>query len=174
MSVTNGRDLRIKIGGLHETQDNADGYAIPDAAGPSAILLATSCSLSVSGDMLESATKDDSGKWKSKVLSGLTATLTHSGLLSTKAGAITSHWNRLIAGEEFYWSFTTGDVSRPVNSEGVDINTDTIAVGDGSVIFSGKGIFTGMSIDASDLQNSTLEMPIEVTGPVQCVELTTT
>lgn len=149
MSVTNGRDLRIQIGGLHATQDNVDGYAIPDAAGPSAILLATSCSLSVSGDMLESATKDDSGKWKSKVLSGLSATLTHSGLLSTDFTAIQDHWGRLIAGTEFYWSFTTGVA--------------------GNTIFSGRGIFTGLSVDAGDLQNSTLELPIEVTGPVQCV-----
>tara|TARA_R110002153_G_scaffold106827_1_gene246329 strand:+ start:110 stop:607 length:498 start_codon:yes stop_codon:yes gene_type:complete len=163
MSVTNGRDLRIQIGGLHATQDNADGYAIPDAAGPSAILLATSCSLSVSGDMLESATKDDSGKWKSKVLSGLTATLTHSGLLSTSTSAISDHWAKLIAGEEFYWSFTTGSARSLAGAD---------AEGSGAVIFSGRGIFTGLSVDAGDLQNSTLELPIEVTGPVQCIELT--
>jgi len=154
MSVTNGRDLRIEIGALATDQDDADGYALPEldnnsVAIKSTILLATSCSLSVSGDMLESATKDDAGKWKSKVLSGLTATLTHSGLLSINNTAIQSHWDKLVAGTEFYWSFTTGAAN--------------------STIFSGKGIFTGMSIDAGDLQNSTLELPIEVTGPVQCV-----
>ena len=154
MSVTNGRNLRIKIGGI--TDIGADGYVNGDGT-EAAILLATSCSLSVSGDMLESATKDDSGKWKSKVLSGLSATLTHSGLLSTQFSAISSHWASLIAGTEFYWEFTTY----------------TVADGDvkesGAAIFSGRGIFTGMSIDAGDLQNSTLELPIEVTGPVECV-----
>ena len=152
MSVTNGRNLRIKIGALDAaaTEADANGYAQADtsSAVPAAILLATSCSLSVSGDMLESATKDDSGKWKSKVLSGLSATLTHSGLLSNSNGAIQSHWDSLVAGTEFYWSFTTGET--------------------GETIFSGRGIFTGMSIDAGDLQNSTLELPIEVTGPVEC------
>jgi hypothetical protein len=164
MSITNGRHLRIKVGGLDvlastegstvndagTTIPASDGYAVSDpSAAPAAILLATSCSLSVSGDMLESATKDDNGKWKSKVLSGLTATLTHSGLMSSSNGAIQSHWDSLVAGTEFYWSFTTGVA--------------------GNTIFSGRGIFTGMSIDASDLQNSTIEMPIEVSGPVQCV-----
>jgi hypothetical protein len=163
MSVTNGRDLRIKIGGLHADQSTDNGYAVSSGT-ESAILLATSCSLSVSGDMLESATKDDSGKWKSKVLSGLTATLTHSGLLSTSTSAISDHWNKLVAGEEFYWSFTTGEAR--------DTSDSSIPAGSGAVIFSGKGIFTGMSIDAGDLQNSTLELPIEVTGPVKCVELT--
>ena len=50
MAVQDGRALRIKIGG-------------------SVIALATSCSLSITGDTLETATKDDTGKWKSKVLS---------------------------------------------------------------------------------------------------------
>ena len=156
MSITNGRHLRIKIGALdaaasaYNETTNPESYAVADTstAVPAAILLATSCSLSVSGDMLESATKDDSGKWKSKVLSGLSATLTHSGLLSSSNGAIQDHWNSLVAGTEFYWSFTTGE--------------------SGETIFSGRGIFTGMSIDASDLQNSTLELPIEVTGPIEC------
>ena len=111
MSVTNGRQLRIKVGALDgTTPTDSNGYAV-SAGSEVAILLATSCSLSVSGDMLESATKDDSGKWKSKVLSGLTATLTHSGLLSTDAGALLPHWNNLVAGTEFYWEFTTYTVA---------------------------------------------------------------
>jgi len=161
MAVTDGRDLRIKIGGFSGV--DGSGYAISDDT-EAAILLATNCSLNISGDMLESATKDDVGKWKSKVLSGLTATLTHSGLLSTEFGAISDHWASLIAGTEFYWEFTAGSARSLAGGD---------AEGTGSAIFSGKGIFTGMSIDAGDLQNSTLELPIEVTGPVQCVELTT-
>ena len=87
MAVQDGRALRIKIGG-------------------SVIALATSCSLSITGDTLETATKDDTGKWKSKVLSGLSATLTHSGLLGVLHSDLSAHWASLTAGTEFSWEFT--------------------------------------------------------------------
>ena len=132
MAVQDGRALRIKIGG-------------------SAIAFATSCSLSVTGDTLETATKDDTGKWKSKVLSGLSATLTHSGLLSDDYDVVSPHWTKLVAGTVFTWDFT-----------------DTAT---GSTKFSGSGFFSGMSIEAPDLQNVTLELPIEVTGEITISEV---
>lgn len=127
MAVQDGRALRITIGG-------------------SAILLATSCSLSITGDTLETATKDSTGKWKSKVLSGLSATLTHSGLLGVLHADISAHWASLIAGTEFSWEFTDGIATHNV--------------------WSGTGFFSGMSVESPDLQNVTLELPIEVTGAV--------
>lgn len=131
MAVQDGRALRIKVGG-------------------SAILLATSCSLSITGDTLETATKDDTGKWKSKVLSGLSATLTHSGLLGVLHSDISSHWANLVAGTEFTWEFTDGVTTHNK--------------------WSGTGFFSGMSVEASDLENVTLELPIEVTGAVTLIE----
>ncbi len=130
MAVQDGRALRITVGG-------------------SAILLATSCSLSITGDTLETATKDDTGKWKSKVLSGLSATLTHSGLLGVLHADIVSHWASLVAGTEFAWTFT----------DGINLHNK----------WSGTGFFSGMSVEASDLENVTLELPIEVTGEVLLV-----
>ena len=127
MAVQDGRALRIKIGG-------------------SVIALATSCSLSITGDTLETATKDDTGKWKSKVLSGLSATLTHSGLLGVLHSDLSAHWASLTAGTEFSWEFT-----------------DSVATHNK---FSGTVFFSGLSIEAADLQNVTIELPIEVTGEV--------
>lgn len=131
MAVQDGRALRISIGG-------------------SVIALATSCSLSITGDTLETATKDDTGKWKSKVLSGLSATLTHSGLLGVLHSEIGGHWASLIAGTEFSWDFTDGIATHNK--------------------WSGTGFFSGMSVEASDLENVTLELPIEVTGAVTLIE----
>jgi predicted secreted protein len=131
MAVQDGRSLRIKI---------AD----------SVILLATSCSLSITGDTLETATKDSSGKWKNKVLSGLSATLSHSGLLGTDFTDLEPHWLKLVAGTEFTWEFT-----------------DAVA---GHNKFSGTGFFSGLSIESPDLQNVTIELPIEVTGAVTLAE----
>tara|TARA_R110002072_G_scaffold270568_2_gene430377 strand:+ start:60 stop:470 length:411 start_codon:yes stop_codon:yes gene_type:complete len=130
MAVQDGRNLRIMVG----------------TSPGSAILLATSCSLSITGDTLETATKDDTGKWKSKVLSGLSATLTHSGLLGTDYADISAHWTSLTAGTEFHWEFTDGET--------------------GHNKWEGTGFFSGMSVEAADLQNVTLELPIEVTGAV--------
>lgn len=127
MAVQDGRSLRITIGG-------------------SAILLATSCSLSITGDTLETATKDSTGKWKNKVLSGLSATLTHSGLLGVLNADISAHWTSLVAGTEFSWEFTDGVATHNK--------------------WAGTGFFSGMSVEAPDLQNVTLELPIEVTGEV--------
>ena len=130
MAVQDGRALRIKIAG-------------------SVIALATSCSLSITGDTLETATKDDTGKWKSKVLSGLSATLTHSGLLGIAQTDLNPHWLKLVAGTEFTWEFSEGVVGRNK--------------------FTGTGFFSGLSIEAADLQNTTIELPIEVTGEVLLV-----
>ncbi len=123
----NGRGLRISIGGV-------------------AIIGATSCSLNVSADTLETATKDSTGNWKNFTPAGLSATLTHSGLLSTGGADISPHWAALIAGTVFMWEFTDG-VS-------------------GTNKWSGAGFFTGMSIEAPDLQNSTIELPIQITGEI--------
>ena len=127
MAFQNGRALRISIGA-------------------SVILGATSCSLSVSADTLETATKDSTGSWKNSVMAGLSATLTHSGLLVTDHADLTAHWASLVAGTEFSWEFTDGVATHNK--------------------WSGTGFFTGMSIEAPDLQNSTIELPIQVTGEV--------
>jgi len=102
--------------------------------------------LSITGDTLETATKDSTGKWKNKVLSGLSATLTHSGLLGTDYLDLEPHWTSLVAGTEFTWEFTDGVTAHNK--------------------WSGTGFFSGLSVESPDLQNVTIELPIEVTGEV--------
>ena len=54
-----------------------------------------------------------------------------------------------MAGTEFTWEFSEGVVGRNK--------------------FTGTGFFSGLSIEAADLQNTTIELPIEVTGEVLLV-----
>jgi len=132
--VVNGTNLRISIGG-------------------DPVAYATSCSLSMSREELDTLSKDSVSSWKSSKVGTKSATLSGSGLYTedaTISSADRQNPNTLFdafdGGTLVTWEFTTGVT--------------------GDTKYSGSGYITELSFTGEVEQNATYDFTLSVAGAV--------